>query len=861
MTVSENEEAIYKQLNKNRLKLYATLSKKINIDTDNYFYVNDGTSLYYPDLENLDEFIFWDPNPQQPCICPQFTNEGNGVVSFLGAVFKEGWINTEQWEMVADIKFGELYKTGLILLTDADNPFPKNSYQSEFKGRWGISAWERFIGTPYTLDGNPHYEITYEGDSEKFTSYSSSWANNVWHSLHMKKVSSTRLIVWLDDNENDKIIYDWEELSDVERVTFGATMNHNTGDYTLSRYDSNHQLVPYCGYPNSRLYVKDLYVFYPSLPTNRLTALCEDTKKIKCSTNNSVTVPPQPTIVNGNTLAINEFNIHNKIQYCNNVLRYTLRKCDIEFNDSYDNSGNYTGINSMQELIKLINQIKSPASITINDMYSAYVNPIQLLGDKSLVQTNETYNLIAEVVDKGAGISIDFMKDNEILATKTTNENGIATYEVTGDGSGLDKYYAKSGALKSNELTVIDGVLLDKGTSISYNDLFNDMGSFTRMGDGTSVYYQNTGSSTYQVYLNRMDFNEKEYAIDIELVENNYATLQVGRYKTNSSNQYNSKTITGNGKIHIELLNDGIYWYQNKELIQSNTTITNGEKFTFFILTPKNTTSDFKYKNLVVYPLESKESTPGEPVVTSLTLSNTKDILSAYDSESTTLTATVKNQNGSVMSGQTVTFKKDNITLDTLTTDANGEATYEYTSNGDGDVTITVECESLTEDIIIEDCIFYLPTENSYQKSSGTLYQKLYDNITSSIPANFEWSIDMKASVVTSSSEQRVFLAPTFSSYGQPSNGLWVQFGDSVVTGGIRTNSVTTALITLPSVVDTYYNFKLIRSNDNITGVVDGTNIGTLTATWLDSQTNWLLSIILWKTGVLTIKNIKIKPL
>ena len=139
-------------------------------------------------------------------------------------------------------------------------------------------------------------------------------------------------------------------------------MNHFIPDY--GNCGSSFTLI--------RLYVRDLYVFYPSLPANRLTALCEDTKKIKCSTNNSATIPPTPDLVNGNTLAINEFNIHNKVQYCNNVLRYTLRKCGIEFNDSYDNDGNYTGINSMQELIRYINEIKASTSITINDMYSAY---------------------------------------------------------------------------------------------------------------------------------------------------------------------------------------------------------------------------------------------------------------------------------------------------------------------------------------------------------------------------------------------------------------------------------------------------------------------------------------------------------
>ena len=57
MTVSENEEAIYKQLNKNRLKLYATLSKKINVDTDDYFYINDGINIYIGDENEFDSNV------------------------------------------------------------------------------------------------------------------------------------------------------------------------------------------------------------------------------------------------------------------------------------------------------------------------------------------------------------------------------------------------------------------------------------------------------------------------------------------------------------------------------------------------------------------------------------------------------------------------------------------------------------------------------------------------------------------------------------------------------------------------------------------------------------------------------------
>ena len=87
-----------------------------------------------------------------------------------------------------------------------------------------------------------------------------------------------------------------------------------------------------------------------------------------------------------------------------------------------------------------------------------------------------------------------------------------------------------------------------------------------------------------------------------------------------------------------------------------------------------------------------------------LTLTSDKDILSAADNDVATLTAKVY---GADVSGKSVVFKNGSTVLDTVTTDSNGEAEYEYTSQGVGDVTITAEYMLSQETYTIQDCLFY----------------------------------------------------------------------------------------------------------------------------------------------------------
>ena len=100
-----------------------------------------------------------------------------------------------------------------------------------------------------------------------------------------------------------------------------------------------------------------------------------------------------------------------------------------------------------------------------------------------------------------------------------------------------------------------------------------------------------------------------------------------------------------------------------------------------------------------------------------LTVVADKPILSYYDSESATLTATLTN-NGVPVSGETVTFKayqNDTLveTIGTDITDGSGEANVDYHSKGAGDLNIKVECMNLQEIFVIEDCTYYNPNQVS----------------------------------------------------------------------------------------------------------------------------------------------------
>ena len=127
------------------------------------------------------------------------------------------------------------------------------------------------------------------------------------------------------------------------------------------------------------------------------------------------------------------------------------------------------------------------------------------------------------------------------------------------------------------------------------------------------------------------------------------------------------------------------------------------------------------------------------PVVTSVSLSADKSILSYADSESATLSATVLDDNDDPMEGVTVTFYNGSTSMGTADTNSSGIATKTYASTGAGDLSFTASVGTISSEIYeLEDCFFYGLNTNAFTIPSNTTFSSNGDYITATTSTNGE---------------------------------------------------------------------------------------------------------------------------
>ena len=245
---------------------------------------------------------------------------------------------------------------------------------------------------------------------------------------------------------------------------------------------------------------------------------------------------------------------------------------------------------------------------------------------------------------------------------------------------------------------------------------------------------------------------------------------------------------------------------------------------------------------------------------TSLVLQADKSILSHYDNDNCTLTATLYDNNNTPMEGLSVVFKNGDIVLATITTDSGGVAEYTYNSQGVGDVTITAECMNLTETYTLEDC-------NYYSKTGTTLIQN--DSTDSGYPSDIpyhhegtekymvEFDFTMRTSFrfyyvnteVTAKGDQQYY------GYGFSRDAS----GKFVITTRTTTSSNSTYTTGLANGEER--RIKMIIDGTTVSFYDNGNLIRTQTNEWLTTNPPAYFSWATWGTGTVTVKNIKIKPL
>lgn len=256
-----------------------------------------------------------------------------------------------------------------------------------------------------------------------------------------------------------------------------------------------------------------------------------------------------------------------------------------------------------------------------------------------------------------------------------------------------------------------------------------------------------------------------------------------------------------------------------------------------------------------------------EPVVTSISLSTSKSILSKYDSESSLLTAIVRDQFNKPVPNQTVTFKRGTDTLSSVTTGSTGEATYNYVSTGGGDTSITANTGTLSNEVIIEDCIYFSPEERIFTKDSAT-YIPFDNNLILELPSKYEWSVDLKQTGAAYDEEHRMYLAPSekveesLISNKQPNPSIMVGYSYVDAQWGTRTTSSNVSGTPVSGLSGKYHSFKITRENESFNCIVDGKNVSTKTFPDLhNGYSQFKFLMIIWGSGSMGVKNLKIKAL
>ena len=238
----------------------------------------------------------------------------------------------------------------------------------------------------------------------------------------------------------------------------------------------------------------------------------------------------------------------------------------------------------------------------------------------------------------------------------------------------------------------------------------------------------------------------------------------------------------------------------------------------------------------------------------SINLTSTKDILSYADNDTTTITATLicDDDNTAILSDREITFnvrkQSDSsiIQTTTKTTNATGEASFEYESQGIGDIYIEALCGvSVSKTFALQDCWKYDGTEHTETFSSSSANSILYDVGTSDCIVELDVQTDGYNYLCGLGHFNQSNTLTEHISYGATSNGgtKWISSQSS--SEGAKLTS--------------YYSLKWVRTSNNMKLYLNGSVIIDTTQSMVTTLNKLLISN--WNSKTIKYKNLKVKPL
>ena len=327
--------------------------------------------------------------------------------------------------------------------------------------------------------------------------------------------------------------------------------------------------------------------------------------------------------------------------------------------------------------------------------------------DKKIIQTNEDVTLIGMLIKDGEAavgetLTYQVLHNGSIVdsGSDVTDGNGLAEIIYTGTGTGDVKIIVKHNTLQETyevyDCIVVENELTqDKTWHIPLDDMDFAM---------EFIVHPQSNASIGRIII-------QETSTKYMVIGDLYSNASCGVQWTNGS--FYGKAIPMDTDTKISL-----------KRIGTNMTLTVGEttyNITNMPLTcnalEKVQISSNIIKNFIIYPISTYN----------LTLSSDKDILSAHDGESATIT-TLLTEGNTPIEGIELEYniKHDNIVIDsgTIITDSNGEGNIVYTATGVGDVSVEVAYGTLLQETYeLEDCHIYdsglTDKSSNYVKSTG----------------------------------------------------------------------------------------------------------------------------------------------
>lgn len=239
-----------------------------------------------------------------------------------------------------------------------------------------------------------------------------------------------------------------------------------------------------------------------------------------------------------------------------------------------------------------------------------------------------------------------------------------------------------------------------------------------------------------------------------------------------------------------------------------------------------------------------------------LTLTSDKTVLSQYDSDTATLTATFL-ENGEGVAGEEVEFDFGAGISILEDTNSQGIATTTYTSTGAGDLNLSVTADDLSSTLEIEDCIYANIDEYALQRNSSSEVCTLIDNdLSLTLPSNFSFECEYKGAL----SNARFGLFDSAYYNSNRNYSLTTQLGGTDYTPVYRDTS-THGLDDGKLITDTkYYNSCKITCEDGTaTWLLGGTNSASISIDWITNHNPYVIGTQSWNTGLIYIKNLKLK--